>query len=132
MQPETDCLYLNELVYILYNGIFGEWCVRTKGYVHTPRTTASPTRVTWPLTASLLGLLNTSVEPGSTGASNAQHSSNPVLREARHSCRVSSSQASSFSWGRLVLPLMLEQRDVRLMSLPLLSIPLVLGREMLL
>ncbi len=37
----------------------------------TPFTILVPTRVTCPLTLSLLGLLNTSVLPGSIGASSA-------------------------------------------------------------
>lgn len=41
------------------------------GAGRTPLTIWVPTRVTWPLTISALGVLTTSVLPGSAGASNA-------------------------------------------------------------
>lgn len=64
---------------------------------HTPLTILVPMRVTYPLTLSERNEDNTSVAPGSSGASSLTHSSRPSLRETKEDCSELRYHCSSFS-----------------------------------
>ena len=83
------------LIFSIPSGITEKYDWLYKVELPTPLTIRVPTLVMKPLTLSDLGDDTTKVEPGSLGASKAMHSSRPLLKETKVSCKLMRSHSSS-------------------------------------